>query len=408
MSRSIFGAVLGSIALSMAGAAVANQAPVNANEVSVSQPEPMELAALDVVDASPYINSYAELVYQNYRDSHMQAMKMQEAIAEFLVNPTPETHQAAKDAWGLARQSYLQTEAFRFYEGPIDFVDAETGEEGPEGRINAWPMNEAFIDYVQGKDDAGLINNPQFDISIEAILENDQVTDEADVTTGWHAIEFLLWGQDFNANGPGQRGFEDFIAGQGNNDRRRTYLSLVTDQLVSDLAFLAGEWAPNADNYRAEFVSRDSREVVSAIFTSLATLSAFEMASERMAVALDSGDQENEHSCFSDTTHQDFVFNAQGIKNVYMGDYGTYQGAGFDQLIAQVDPALNAQIMAALDQTGSAIDEINQPFDQVLASPLGSPERQEVEDVITAFEDQAELFVALGTTLGVDVEILAE
>ena len=408
MSKSsIFGAVLGSIALSLSGAAVAHFAPANADEV-VSHGEPVAMATLDAIDAAPYVDSYAELVYENYRDAHTQALKMQVAIAKFLTNPTPETHKAAKDAWTHARQSYLQTEAFRFYEGPIDFVDAETGEEGPEGRINAWPMNESFIDYVKGKEDAGIVNNPQFNISIEAILENDQVTDEADVTTGWHAIEFLLWGQDFNANGPGQRSFDDFVANKGNSDRRRTYLSLVTDQLVSDLAFLEGEWAPNTDNYRAEFVSRDSGEVVSAIFTSLATLSAFEMASERMAVALDSGDQENEHSCFSDTTHQDFVFNAQGIKNVYIGEYGTYQGRGFDELVAKVDPALNTKIMAALNQTGSAIGDINQPFDQVLASSVGSSERQEVEEAITAFGDQADLFVALGAALGVDVEIIAE
>ena len=110
-------------------------------------------------------------------------------------------------------------------------------------------MNEAFIDYVRGKSNAGLINNPSFEISIAGILENDQVTDEADVTTGWHAIEFLLWGQDFNAQGPGQRSHTDFLPNQGNNNRRREYLELVTAQLIEDLMFLESEWKPDANNY---------------------------------------------------------------------------------------------------------------------------------------------------------------
>ncbi|EDX85612.1 hypothetical protein S7335_3313 [Synechococcus sp. PCC 7335] len=359
-------------------------------------------------DLTPYIESYAELVYRTYRSSKADAVMMQRAIATFLDNPNVDTHQAAKAAWTEARQSYLQTEAFRFYEGPIDFIDLETGEEGPEGRINAWPMNEAFIDYVQGKADSGVINDPSFEISTANVLENDQVSDEADVTTGWHAIEFLLWGQDFNADGPGQRSYEDFVAGKGNNDRRREYLNLVTDQLIEDLTFLETEWQPGSDNYRAEFVAQDPQETLGKVLTSLATLSAFEMASERMAVSLDSGDQEDEHSCFSDTTYQDFVFNAAGIRNVYFADYGDYQGIGLDELLASVAPELNQQMIAALDQTQTTIAQISTPFDQVLVSPPGSEERAVVESAIVALEDQAELIVEVGSALGVEAEILAE
>ena len=343
-------------------AVIANQNIVVQNQQAVS---------LSNVELKPYIEAYAELVYLNYQDSRKQAVTMGEAISAFLDQPNETTHNAAKEAWTKARQSYLQTEAFRFYEGPIDYIDPNTGKEGPEGRINAWPMNEAFIDYVKGKSDAGLINNPKFEISIEGILENDQVTDEADVTTGWHAIEFLLWGQDFNAQGPGERSYEDFLPNQGNNDRRREYLKLVTAQLIEDLTFLEEEWKPGADNYRAKFINGDPKEALSKIFTSLATLSAFEMSSERMAVALDSGNQEDEHSCFSDTTYQDFVYNAQGIYNVYLGNYQDYDGRGFDELVTQVNPTLNQQMIAALDKTQGAVNKINQPFDQVLASPPG-------------------------------------
>ena len=393
--------VLCSVALSLAGIGAVKSAPN-------PDIQPQLTAAISDVQLKPFVENYAEMVYRNYRATRKQADLMRDAINVFLAQPNASTQKAAKAAWVQARQSYLQTEAFRFYEGPIDFVDPNTGEEGPEGRINAWPMNEAFIDYVKGKPTSGLINKQGFKISIENILENDQVTDEADVTTGWHAIEFLLWGQDFNANGPGQRGYQDFVPNQGNNNRRRDYLKFVTEQLLKDLTFLEEAWKPGINNYRAQFVNRAPKANLSKIFTALATLSAFEMASERMAVALDSGDQEDEHSCFSDTTYQDFVFNAQGIYNVYMGRYGDYQGSGFNQLVAQVNPALNQRMIAALDQTNAKVAKIGQPFDQVLATPSGSPQRQQVEAAIQSLEDQAELFQEVGAALGIEVEILAE
>src|SRR5947207_2002746 len=129
-------------------------------------------------------------------------------------------------------------ETFRFYDGPIEAL---------EGRINSWPLDESFIDYVQGKPNAGLVNDTSTAMTINAIIGRDQVADEDQVTTGWHAIEFLLWGQDLDPDGPGNRPASDYLAGKGNNDRRRTYLDLVTAQLVADLDRVADEWAPGQD-----------------------------------------------------------------------------------------------------------------------------------------------------------------
>ncbi len=376
------------------------------SDITTQAPAPELKVSSDEVQ--PYIEGYADLVYKTYKDTREGAEAMQAAIAAFLAQPNETTLNTAREAWVKARQSYLQTEAFRFYEGPIDFVNPDTGEEGPEGRINAWPMNEAFIDYVKDKPNSGFINNPELAVSIETILENDQTNDEADVTTGWHAIEFLLWGQDFNDQGPGQRPAPDFIAGQGNNDRRRDYLTLVTDQLVTDLKFLEQEWMPHQDNYRTTFVTADPQDNLSKIFTSLATLSAFEMGSERLATPLDSGDQEDEHSCFSDTTHQDFAYNAKGIANVYTGDYENYSGPGFDELIAKLDPTVNRQIMTAIDQTIKTIDQMSAPFDQMLASAPDSPRRQTAEHAVEALENQATQFKKVASVLGITVDILAE
>ena len=80
-----------------------------------------------------------------------------EAINNFLAEPSENSLQIAKVSWIEARKIYGITEAFRFYGGPIDGSN-QFGEEGPEGLINSWPLNEAYIDYVEGNPEAGLIN----------------------------------------------------------------------------------------------------------------------------------------------------------------------------------------------------------------------------------------------------------
>ena len=82
------------------------------------------------------------------------AEALHDAIDAFVAGPTDATLQAAKDAWLAGRRLYGPTEVFRFYDGPIDNPD-----DGPEGQINAWPMDEAYVDYADGDPEAGIVND---------------------------------------------------------------------------------------------------------------------------------------------------------------------------------------------------------------------------------------------------------
>ena len=346
-------------------------------------------------DARPQIESYAMLVRASYAKAAADAAALRDAVSALLAEPGAATLTTARNAWINARVAYLQTEAFRFYDGPIEAI---------EGRINAWPLNEAFIDYVDGDPAAGLVNATDVEISRDAILGRDQVTDEADVTTGWHAIEFLLWGQDLSELGAGARTASDYLPGAANNDRRRAYLRIVSQMLVEDLDSLAAAWdMGRADGYGARFVALDPREALGRMINGMAVLAGFEMMSERLAVALDSGDQEDEHSCFSDNTRDDFIYDLRGIRNVYFGDVGGQAGAGLDELLRQVDPALDARVVGLLNRAEAAAADIDRPFDRVLASPPGSAKRAEAEALVSALGDLAAALIEVGRALGVVV-----
>ncbi|MGQ0699830.1 MAG: imelysin family protein [Panacagrimonas sp.] len=351
-------------------------------------------------DVRAQVENYARLVLASYRDAAIAAAQMQVAIRQFLDAPSADTLKAARASWVAARPSYLVTEVFRFYDGPIDV--AANGDSGPEPHINAWPLNEAFVDAVKGQPHAGIVWDSSIPLSRESIMAHDQVSDEADVTTGWHAIEFLLWGQDFNPSGPGDRPHTDYLPGAADRDRRRLYLSTVTEMLVQDLRGLESAWAPDADNYRRRFLALESREALGRAVNGVANLVGHELAAERLSVALDSGDQEDEHSCFSDTTHQDHLYDLRGARNVWFGSTGDAMAEdSLRALVVKIDPSLATRTDDLFTQALAALALMDQPFEIILRAPPGSPPRQRAEAAVTALQALGAQLAAVGKRLGV-------
>jgi putative iron-regulated protein len=350
-------------------------------------------------DGSRQVATYAAVVHDRYAAAHAAVVEMQDAIARLLANPSPETLAGARAAWTAARVAYAETEPFLFYAGPID------GENGPIARINAWPVNESFLDYVASNPTSGIVNDPSTPMNRATIVRLDQAADPENVTTGWHAIEFLLWGEDRNAAGPGARPHTDYIAGQGNNDRRREYLRIVTQLLVLDLSTVVAAWAPDMNNYRATILAMDQRNAIGRAFNGMAVLAGYEMGLRRIGASLRRAGEEHEPSRFSDTTTADHIGNIRGIRNVYFGRAGSVSGRGFDALVASIDPALNTRVVAALDRAEEAVAALDVPYDRILASPPGSPARAEAEAAVVVLKDLAEALRAAGNRLGVLVLI---
>ena len=342
---------------------------------------------------------YAELVFANYSDSLNSAIDMRKAVEAFIASPSQQTLDAARKSWLEAREWYLQTEAFRFYGGPIDDKRAI------EGRINSWPMDESFVDSVKDKPNAGLINNPKFKISEATLGEQNERGGEENIATGWHAIEFLLWGQDFNDNGPGNRNFEDFIDGKAPNaDRRRQYLSVVTNLLVKDLGAVTSDWKPGA-TYRSAF-EKGGQESIRKIFVGLGSLSRGELAGERMEVALASQDQEDEQSCFSDNTHRDLVNDALGIENVWLGRYvkrdgSTLQGPSLQALLSAKNSTLAQQTSQQIAESVANTKAIHAPFDREIIGGDDAPGRLRIQKAIDSVVKQSESLVSSANELGI-------
>ncbi len=257
------------------------------------------------------VQSYSELVHSSYAESLRRAILLKEALAVFTQTPSVATQTLAKETWYYAREAYDQTEAFRFYNGPID------QDNGPEGLLNAWPLDESYIDYTVGAPSAGIIGNTADfpEITKELLASLNELDGEKNVSTGYHAVEFLLWGQDFFTEGPGQRSYLDFVDAP-HAQRRAQYLNVVAELLVENLSSLESAWRAGEQNYRAEFESLKDTAAMKKILSGIIFLSGDELSGERMYVAYDTQGQEDEHSCFSDTTHMDIIWDYQGVEDV--------------------------------------------------------------------------------------------
>ncbi|WP_339882153.1 imelysin family protein [Vreelandella maris] len=347
-------------------------------------PVAIDTAAADTVSADAVVNHYADLAHANYADALKAAQALNERIDELLANPTAETLSAAKQAWLQARVPYQQSEVFRFGNAVVDDW---------EGQLNAWPLDEGMIDYVEGDDyqhelgnegaTANIIANEQITVGgktldVSAITPelladlNEIGGSEANVASGYHAIEFLLWGQDLHGfeAGNGERPVSDYQTGDdcthGHCDRRGSYLDAVSDLLVDDLEWMVAQWAPETEgNYRQELLAESDQEGLRRMLFGMGSLSLGELAGERLKVALEANSFEDEHDCFSDNTHNSHYYNGQGIQNIYTGSYqrldgSVVEGASLQDLLSQQNAELADTLHEQLEATMARLDAIKE------------------------------------------------
>lgn len=352
------------------------------------------------VDTSAVVRHYAAQVHATYQDTLSGATEMQSAIKVFLTEPNAETLAAARTSWLAAREWYSQSEAFRFYGGPID------DEKGIEGRINSWPLDESYLDYVVGKPNAGVINNRRATINKASIIKLNERGGEENISAGWHAIEFLLWGQDLNASGPGDRKAQDYVDGKTPNaDRRRSYLQVVTDLLVDDLTLMVKAWTPGTRNYRGRF-EKGNLESTRKMLIGLGSLSRGELAGERLEVAVNTQDQEDEHSCFSDNTHRDLAGNALGIENVWLGRYqrrdgSLLQGPSLRDLVAAKNTPVAERTSQQIALSVASANAIQAPFDREMIGAKDAPGRQRIQKTIDSLVQQSKDIAESAGVLGI-------
>jgi len=380
------------------------------------------------------LDAYGDIAAAMYEDALAGARNLKTAIDALLADPTDATLAAAREAWKASRPPYMQTEGYRFGNAVVDEW---------EGRVNAWPLDEGLIDYVDtahyGETSeenplytANVIASTKLRIGpdeVDATTIDGRLLDtlqealgvEANVATGYHAIEFLLWGQDLNGTGPGAgaRPATDFSLSactNGNCDRRRAYLTVVTDRLISDLEEMAASWREGGAA-RQELAAKGPEGGLSTILTGLGSLSYGELAGERIELGLLLHDPEEEHDCFSDNTHNSHYYDQVGMIAIWRGRYtrtdgSVIEGPSIAALAAARDAAAAGRVddamattLARLQVLKDTADSGEMAYDRMIAAgnEKGNAIVQDVVDALVAQTRAIEgVVAALGLTVAVE------
>ncbi|MCB1484873.1 MAG: peptidase [Hyphomicrobiaceae bacterium] len=372
-----------------------------------------------------------ELASTTYSQALLKGKELGAAVDKLLASPTPETLAAARAAWKESRHPYQRTEGFRFGNKIVDDW---------EGRVNSWPLDEGLIDYVdtssygETKDEnpaytADIIANKTLklgDTTLDAttidkalIAKLNGLLDvEANVGTGYHAIEFLLWGQDLNGTGPGagNRPATDYdlkACTGGNCDRRRAYLKAATDLLIDDLTEMAGDWAEGGAA-RKQLLAKSESDQLASILTGLGSLSYGELAGERMKLGVLLHDTEEEHDCFSDDTHNSHYNDQVGMMSIWNGeaDFGKpFKVPSIADLARAKDPNVAKRVDDAMAVTLSKMKAIKDKaetggmaYDQMLAA--GNAEGNKlILDAVDALVAQTRAVEAVVAALGLKINV---
>ena len=378
----------------------------NANADSVKPTQsykmpPSESSAWPYYDARVEIERYAAVAHESYQAVGEAAHELQDAVSALLDEPTDATLAAARGAWLKVRAAYMATEGFRFYGGPIDGAQLT--------RIDPWPIDEGFIDGVDGKPDGGLIGDPKIAITRQTLERPPGGADPTHAATGFHVIEFLLWGQDKNPGAPNGRLPADFqLGGAHHADRRRLVLQTATKLLVEDLDQLTAAWAPRTKgNYAEAFLALDPREALGRMLAGMAILADQAIARERLLGVLDDRIRAKPLGRYSLHTNDDLAADLDGIRILWTGDDRQSYGTGLDGLVQSLDPALAQQMDRRLAAAQAALRLLDKPFDHLLSVPPDSDGWKHVDGAAVAFHRLARTIQEIGQLLAVSVPMSA-
>ncbi|WP_374383433.1 imelysin family protein [Dongia sp.] len=384
-------------------------------------------------DEKAVLTTYADIAAAMYGDAIQSAGKLQQAVDKLIAEPTDANLKTAREAWIASRPAYMRTEGFRFGNPEVDDL---------EGLVNAWPLDEGLIDYVDASSygDAS-DSNPFYTLNVIAHKELQIGADKVDATTidkkllqslqevgeneanvaiGYHAIEFLLWGQDLNGTGPGagNRPATDYDTkncSNGNCDRRAAYLKAAADLLIDDLKQMESIWTADGAA-RKRLLAGDPKEGIAGILTGLGSLSYGELAGERTKLGLMLHDPEEEHDCFSDNTHNSHYYDQAGMVDIYNATYtredgSVVNGPSVKDLVAAKDSKVNDRVLGAMADATKAMqamkdraDSGKEAYDQMIGADNAEGNKI-IDNVVTTLVAQAHAVEAAVAALGLKISV---
>ena len=227
---------------------------------------------------------YVRQIGIDFKKVAIEIDKLQLSIITLINQTNSKNLSLSRQAWQDAHSAYELTTLHRYFATQLLDEHNNLALVQLQYQVNHWPIVPGYIDYVDGYPDSGII----FDINVN--LENGSLRDqhgsfdESEVTLGFHVIEFLLWGDSTHLNtrpANDYRGIKELSAEeieqgytlkQLSHNRRRLFLTVVTDILVEDFRALQTLWIAQAPGIRQRIESTSGPQLIFILADSMSAM----------------------------------------------------------------------------------------------------------------------------------------
>mgnify|MGYP000238056823 CR=1 FL=1 len=136
-----------------------------------------------------------------------EALALQQSIDNLLQENTQHALDQARDQWHISHNRYREAAIFLVIgeSNPGLFGHLQT----LNFNLDAWPIMPGFLDSFDVYTQSGIVNDITVPLNAESVRQQHGFTDDSEVTLGFHAIEYLLWGEG------GQRPLADLLLQAG-------------------------------------------------------------------------------------------------------------------------------------------------------------------------------------------------
>jgi putative iron-regulated protein len=308
-----------------------------------------------------------------YSDVNTQAQDLLAKVQMLCSSRSQANFDAAKTSWITARKPFEMAEAFEY--GPLEFNDLQK-------KLDFHPFSESEFDSLMAS---------------SVPLTADYIATLPYDVRGFHAIEYVLWGETA-WNGGAVKTFADITP------RECEYLVAVATDFALQAKNLYEAWAPEHGNYVVHFTNPNSSDSVyknekaalQEIMDGLVTRSQ-ELGDELLSGPYHSHDPRQQESLYSNNSNNDFSDITKGMQSVYTGSYGTSSGEGLSHLVSAKDPVLDASVRQQLTDCITKINAMTPDFTTIVknSDPRGQVSIDAVQHLTRALKDSVKVVLNL-------------
>lgn len=360
------------------------------------------------IDSSAFAAQVGIVAYTSLSDASQTAQTLDSQLASFMYHPNPMSQAEIQQAWRLAYNSFLHSLIFSYLpiQDPPEWQSQRIGYRHLLGQLDSWPIEGGYIDYIQGYPFSGIVNDLTLEIDEDSIRSQHGFTDPTNASLGYHALEFMLWGNS------GKRSAHDFFPQENtapipvndaeitaepladsssnlldgsssdnaliqvevpeiklqNHNRRRQYTQLLIELLQKDLHRIQRRWEPSSGYYAQLLQQSDSGNTLRSALIAAQGLISNEILHKRFQLI---------SSEFSQTSIDDISALLSGIERWFMPAEEDLQEASLLFLLQQTDNQVATEFIRTLKQLkaclktmsadDNSIDQCKQDTIQLLA-----------------------------------------